>query len=281
METLKMYYYIDDNYQIQRINTKEQRFEENSIQQKYQLFKNYDDIKIERKNKLKNRFEIVNPLISLSNWKFKQFDNFECQNYSIQKEDKKKFPDYFKISTRYEYNVLQYKHNLTGFTFNIAIIIWNHELNEIGFKLIEEEQIDKLISIMPNIKFLKALEINLTQQLNKINNIIELEEFIIEYNNCNSYEHNFLFNFSNIRRSHKKIKFNDSFFDKNKEYTFFEEKKLNEFNQSILNEYFHLVNNEYILNENDLNKEELNELNNDLTNVMNLLYYDYIGIHFN
>jgi len=61
---------------------------------------------------------------------------------------------------RFSYNVLQYQPRLEGSIFNIGIIIWNKETQEVKYKFIKDKQLKKMIKVMPGIADIEyALEI--------------------------------------------------------------------------------------------------------------------------
>ena len=94
----------------------------------------------------------------------------------------------------YMYNVLQYQHRLIGFTFNIGIVIWNKETNEISYKFIEKKYLNKLIKIMPNLKFINHLIENVKTSLSKIENTLDLKSYIVDYKVGYAFEHGFQYN---------------------------------------------------------------------------------------
>ena len=94
----------------------------------------------------------------------------------------------------YMYNVLKYQHRLRGFTFNIGIVMWNKETNEISYKFIEDKDLNKLIKIMPNLKFIKHLIKNVKHSLSKIENTLDLKLYIVDYKVGYGFEHGFQYN---------------------------------------------------------------------------------------
>jgi len=117
--------------------------------------------------------------------------NIEKADYSRDTCEKTPLKNNFKyltdkrsaFSRGYSYNVLKFKPGLEGFEFNIGIIVWNKETNEIAFKFMEEKQQDLLISVMPNISFLKeVIRVN-NMLFSNFKTISFLREFIITFNN--------------------------------------------------------------------------------------------------
>lgn len=113
--------------------------------------------------------------------------NIEEMDYSGLKKPLKEIqiPSIFKnrqnskFSQTFSYNVLEYTHEGTGFTFNFCIILWNKATNQYGFKFIEKEQLNQLLIAMPKLEFLEVLKLNFQEKLSKINSIQEVRNSIL------------------------------------------------------------------------------------------------------
>lgn len=90
-----------------------------------------------------------------------------------------------KFSQTFSYNVLEYIHEGTGFTFNFCVILWNKETNQYGFKLIEKQHLDKLLTAMPKLDFLETLKFNFLENLSRIKSINDIRNYVITSNGTN------------------------------------------------------------------------------------------------
>lgn len=86
-----------------------------------------------------------------------------------------------KTVKSYSFNILKYEPRLSGFTFNIAIIIWNKETNEYLIKFIKDEDINKLVSIMPKTNFIFEIKKNFDYFFKEPKSIEEIKKMIISY----------------------------------------------------------------------------------------------------
>ncbi len=84
-----------------------------------------------------------------------------------------------KFSQAFSYNVLEYTHEGTGFTFNFCIILWNKETNQYGFKFIDKEHLNKLLVAMPKLEFLEVLKSNFQEKLTRIHSIEDIRNFVL------------------------------------------------------------------------------------------------------
>lgn len=103
-----------------------------------------------------------------------------------------------KFIQTFSYNVLEYKHEGTGFTFNFCIILWNKSTNQYGVKFIEKDHLNKLLAAMPKLDFLMTLKLNFQDKLSKIESINDIRNFILTSNGSSMpLSYNFKFELRN------------------------------------------------------------------------------------
>lgn len=61
------------------------------------------------------------------------------------------------FTKKYSYNVLAEKHAFEGFTINLGVIVWNKETGEISYRLMDDDKLDSLISVIPGMRFMKDI----------------------------------------------------------------------------------------------------------------------------
>jgi len=106
-----------------------------------------------------------------------------------------------KYSKGYMYNVLEYQHNLEGFSFNLGVIVWNKETKEISYKFIQKDYLDKLVSIMPKLSFIQEIIESNKKHIEEIikeeDSISNLRRFIINYGINYPLTHNYRYRLGN------------------------------------------------------------------------------------
>ena len=96
-------------------------------------------------------------------------------------------------SIAYNYNIIEYKHKLEGFTFNIGIIVWNKDTKEYRIKVMEDEHLKKILSVMPGLWFMGDL-ITILKEV-KFEDIEDLRRYINDNFGNNSYPKTYYFKY--------------------------------------------------------------------------------------
>ncbi len=95
----------------------------------------------------------------------------------------------------YAFNVLKYNPRISGFIFNIAIIVWNKETNEYLFQFMKEEDINKLVSIMPKTEFIFDIKKSFDYFFKEKKTIEEIKKMIINHGSSYPLEYGFKYDY--------------------------------------------------------------------------------------
>lgn len=89
----------------------------------------------------------------------------------------------------YSFNIIKYEPKLSGFVFNIGIVIWNNKTNEFSYKFLDDKLISKLANIM-KVDFIFDIKKHFTDFYNQKDltildvkkDIVKIQNYPLEYN---------------------------------------------------------------------------------------------------
>lgn len=102
-----------------------------------------------------------------------------------------------KYLKHYSYNILQYTHKLTGFMFNIGIVVWNKVDNVFTFKFMESEHLRKLLLSMPKLFVIKDFIDHFEKVFKSIESVEDLIKSILSTFSGSPLSYHYKFLFSN------------------------------------------------------------------------------------